>query len=163
MLSVSAEIFLFDISDLLKPRFLGKYNVGIVCSDHGMACIEMNNRIDKINDNSLNGFSFKVLLFGGTNTYQNTFTEVSFIIKDMIVINHKNIIINNYTSDSARDMYIHCSSFGFNTIINSKNERIIITFGGYNSHHTKSVTIYNCNTKKLIVKTNVCTLCIHMC
>ena len=126
--------------------------------------------------------NIKILLFGSSsctdNAFLSSFCEISisfvdvnnFNINDLYCINFNNFdsIINidvkslnielKPTAKNIIKQYDVIYQFGFQSILNDKNERIIIIIGGLGgaSIYTKSLMLYNCVTKRLDIKQNVC-------
>ena len=165
------ELYFYDLSDLRHFRFMGKYAISSVRNDkqaifvrHGMVC------------KSKSGTNLKLLLFGGqSHSFIESFFEISINFNKNVQlsdINEKNFNQNIFFKEnfiqvecdkSIIDMDINSQpksnllkdvySFGYNTTLNSKKERIIILFGGLGI--SKSILLFNCSTNKLYVKPRV--------
>ena len=126
---------------------------------HGMSCIS-NCKLRK---------NITILLFG--NMYNinqpsnKSFTKLSINYncnlsnKNNKWIDNCNIIENKIQIKCDQNIF-SCNNywFGYNSVINEKNERIIIIIGGRN--YSKDISLFNCVTNELIIKKNV-SLCLN--
>ena len=162
-------LLLYDLSDLSKPRLIGKkqiidkkYNCKTYAY-HCMICLLKNKN------------NIKILLFGRGYTYSTNFTKnIGDTFKEIEIIYNENINNINHINKfnikikSVENILIPNSNyksnwfrFGYNTIVNSKNERIIIMVGGEGNspNNGKAIGLYNCVTNEMFIKENVCILC----
>lgn len=151
----------------------------------GMYEVKLNNRSFKYRyhgmvliDKKNNGY-FEIMLFG-TETrnypFHKTFTKVGIKFNHFIlskispktfkynvacqretvnaVIDHKLQTKEEITSITEKEI----CDFGYHSIKNEKNETIIVMIGGRDSYYrsSSSVILFNCATRKLFVKANVC-------
>lgn len=125
--------------------------------EHGMICLTKQEK------------KIELLLFGGLNSFVDSFIKVSIVLQDNIVninyynsgdklkLTHEKIILKKGIQlDHQLNRFKHISmkSFGYVSILNMRNERVIIIIGGENN--SKSILLYNVEKKQLSSKMNVC-------
>ena len=159
------RILFYDLTDLSKPRLIGiddKTHTG-GHNYHGMICKFINK--DKTGGNIID---IELLLFGG---YRKEFIELlihfnfdsklnsNYELSDINELNFNNKIKIKQNKIEINPKYYISTMIGYNTIINSKNERILLIIGGQ-SYNGKSILLYNCHTNQLFEKYGVC-LCMY--
>ena len=177
------NILCYDLSDLLKPKLIKKYNLisdietnveykyhGMVCKDIKIKKLKKKYNYDNNNKpNNYKRYDLKILLFGGSDNgfkikpssielsinykYNNITDNNNF---DSINIKDKSITLNSKTIKS-RNWY----QFGYVSFLNTKEERIILIVGGLRS--SKSVFLYNTTTNEINTAKDVrCILCLFI-
>ena len=150
-------------------------------SNHGMSIIDFkkhynnkNNNIDRtINiNNGVYSCKLKMLLFGGMRALEvvNSFTFVDidlvYILNSpesdtfkLLKFKCKDNVVNmghiTYKNTNYYKMSRQLSQFGYKCICNSKNETIVVTFGGATKAMSRKIYLYNCITNKIADKGKV--------
>ena len=168
--SYKKNIGFYDLTNLKQPRLIKVFKLeNISYSYHGMICTKCKD------------LNIEILLFGGGRyevKFPKSFTKLSIILNSDInlinindidysgmneniikSINHEkieniNIRLSKNSKKSIKETVAHTSHYsqiGFNSIINSKNERIIIVIGG--SNYNNQIVLYNVNTNTMMIRT----------
>ena len=164
IVSHNQDFDVYDLTDMENPQNVANFELTVgddnIYLHHGMVC---SNYYDKIVED--NGFGVDILLFGGQSdgngfidsfvglniqiTYETTKTsnnDNKRVIKDVKARNGKlNDKIKFKSGKTILFDYNNISKFDYQTILNSKNERIIILSGFFeNSFEKTSIMCFNC-------------------
>ena len=174
IISKDNELYFYFIGNdhITNPILIHKYTLkasGFFFDDHGMCIINFIEKKfpQKEDDEKCQSYKFKIILFG--QSYNKGIVPFFLYLDTLLSYNNSKVItlsIDETLIDENEMTLRNCNmntmkmqtwdKFGFECILNGKNEPIIVIIGGAGNTLEKDIYLFNCVTHEFTPKKKVC-------